>query len=272
MKTDVASFREEFPDNKACLRYIFEKKHSYTCPCGGHYYAATQRLCYACSLCGKQIYPLKGSIFERSRTPLIKWFFLIYLFSISKNGVAAMEARRLLGVTEKTSWRMCNLIRSLMKQDTHKLSGIVEADETYIGGRRKIGAWRKKKLCVVGMVERGGQLRVRVLKGKHEYQIVPFVEKNLKKGSTLYTDYAPVYNICRGYKRGRVMHSIGEYVKGTIHTNTIEGFWGQLKRSLHGTHHAVSKQHLSSYVDEFVFRYNASRMNLDPFSLLTERI
>lgn len=159
-----------------------------------------------------------------------------------------------------------------MKQNGKgKLFGTVEADETYIGGIRRTTSWAKLKTPVVGMVQRNGELRAKVLKGKGEYQIVPFVEQNLRKGSTLYTDYAPVYNIARGYKRGRVMHSWREFVRGDVHTNTIEAFWGQLKRSMRGTHGWVSKQHLQQYVDEAVWRWN-HRTQEKYFDALMEQI
>lgn len=277
MKTqNLATFYQAFPNERACLDYIFKKNHQSKCSCGGKYYQLKKRRCYACSLCAKQIYPLKGTLFHRSRTPLTKWFFLIFLFSNSRNGVAATEARRILGVTEKTAWRMCKLVRGLMKAEEDRLTGTVEVDETYIGGRRRLSVERthKNKSIVVGMIKRKGPARVFIVKDRTSATLVPLIKKHVKRGSKLVTDEWKVYTTPGGfgYHHRFVKHGEREYVKKTTHTNSIEGFWGQLKRSLHGTHHYVSKQHLSSYLDEFVFRYNASRLGYDPFSKMMQEI
>jgi transposase len=240
-----------FPDEDACLDYIFRRKY----PDLRGYHRISTRIAYVNNK-SHQIYPLKGTIFEKSRTLLTSWFYAMYLFHTSKNGVAAKELERQLGVTYKCAWRMAMKIRELMAQDTYKLFGIIEADETYVGGRRRSSNRFRDKTVVVGAVQRKGPIRVRKLEDRGEGQIIPFVEKAIRKRATLYTDEAPVYNIAQGYKRGTVKHSAYEFVRGKVHTNTIEGFWGQFKRSLNGTFHSVSKQHLQAYLDEFAFRYN----------------
>lgn len=248
----IHDFQRDFPDDDACLEYIFKKRY----PDAKGYYRIKSRKAYV-NKNGQHLHPLKGTIFEQSSTPLWKWFYIIFLFSASKNGVSAKEIERQIRVTYKCAWRMAYQIRSVMTQDNQgKLFGIVETDETYIGGVRRTTAWAKAKSPVVGMVQRDGKLRAKVLEGKGEDQIIPFVYKNLRKGSTLYTDYAPVYNIAKGYKRGRVKHSWREFKRGDIHTNTIEAFWGQLKRTMRGTYVFASKQHLQHYVDEAVWRWN----------------
>lgn len=260
MTYTIADFHKDFPSEDACLTYILRREHK------GVLYRVKGRKCFEDTK-GRQIYPLKGTIFEKSSTPLLKWFYVIFLFSTSKNGLSAMEIQRQIGVTYKCAWRMGKQIRSLMKQPTRKLKGIVEADETYVGGRRRSNRWYKPKTMVVGAVERNGQARVKVINGKSEYDILPFMEKTVQKGSKLMTDQAPVYRILRGYHHQTVCHSRYEWARGEVYTNTIEGFWSQLKRSLSGTYHAVSKKHLQSYVDQFVFQYNH---RASPFSSLLE--
>lgn len=159
-----------------------------------------------------------------------------------------------------------------MKQNgMGKLFGVAEADETYIGGIRRTTAWRKSKSPVVGMVQRKGELRAKVIENLKEEQLVKFVEDNLEVGSTLYTDYARGYNGVQGYKRGRVKHSWREFKNGDIDTNTIEAFWSQLKRGMRGTHIWVSKRYLQAYVDEAVWRWN-HRLQEHYFDALLETI
>ncbi len=257
-------FLKQFPDNDTCLEYI----RNYRFP-GLSAIRTKGRKSYI-TRSGRQIHPLKGTIFQGTKVPLQKWFYAIFLFANSRNGVSAKELQRQLSVTYKTAWRMCVQIRSLMKQDPHiSIKGIVEADETYIGGNRRLNSWRKPKIAVVGLLERNGRVVARALSKRSEFEIAPFVKKHLRQGSTLYTDSAPVYDTLRGYKRGRVVHTAKEYVRGNTHTNTIEAFWSHVKRNIRGTHHSVSRKHIQSYVDAAVFRWNC-RENV--FSKLLERI
>lgn len=219
----------------------------------------------------KQVYPLKGTIFEGSDTSLTKWFYAIFLFAHSRTGISAKELQRQIGVTYKTAWRMCDLIRSLMAQDKNlRLKGIVEADETYIGGTRRSNSWMKKKTPIVGAIERGGKIVAKVLPGRSEFTVAPFIEKYVLKGSTLYSDGAPVYNTLSGYKRGRVIHTNREWVKGNVHTNTIESVWGRTKGMIRGTHKWVSPKHLQKYLDYQVFMHN--HRGKDIFELLIQKI
>lgn len=274
MKTDVYGFLEfhkDFPNDDACLEYIFSRRY----PGLKGYYRIKNRKAYVNKV-GHQVYPLAGTIFEKSSTPLWKWFFAIFLFSASKNGVSGKELQRQLKVTYKTGWRIAKQIRSAMKQDDPtQLFGTVEADETYIGGLRRTTAWAKGKAMVVGMAERNGRVRAHVLKDRYQQraidQIVPYVYRNVAQGSTLYTDYARVYNTLKGYKRGRVKHSWREFKRGDVYTNTIEAFWSTLKRTLRGTHIWVSRTHLQTYVDEAVWRWN-HRSQEKYFDALMEEI
>ena len=265
MKYTIKDFRKDYPDDKACLAAIFRNKYPKGIRCAdcGHensYYPIANRRDYVCSWCGRHISPTAGTIFHKSPTPLTLWFHAIFLMGQSKNGVAAMELMRQLGVTYKCAWRIAKQIRLMMKSGGGTLSGIVEADETYIGGKRKgkRGRGAAGKTVVFGMAERGGKVRAQVVENVKGKTLTPLIQSSVEPGSTISTDELPSYNKVGslGYEHGTVTHGKGQYVKGIFHTNTIEGFWSQLKRSINGTYHAVSRKHLPTYLNEFSFRYD----------------
>lgn len=212
---------------------------------------------------------MKGTIFERTTTPLTFWFFALYLFSVSKNGVSAMEIERQLGVSHQTAWRMANKIRSSMRQDTDFLKGVVEADEAYIGGRRRSSSRFTNKTPLLGVVERHGRVRVKALEDSPTSRdVTDFIASNVVVGSTMHTDESPLYHrLARVYARRSVNHSRFEFVSGDDYTNTIEGFWGLFKPYLNGTHRSVSKKWLQVYVNEAVWKYNHRREQLYPLLL-----
>jgi len=216
--------------------------------------------------CGNQISPLADTIFHKSKTPLKGWFYAMYLFSVSKNGVSAKELERHLGVTYKTAWRIAKHVRMLMQQGDNQLTGIVEIDETYIGGKhpRKLGY--SKKETVFGMVERKGRVRASQVRSSGARVLLPAISQSIHTDANVYSDEYGAYKTLTkiGYSHTTVNHSKLEYVRDTVHTNTIEGFWGQLKRSLDGTYYMVSPKYLQSYVDEFVFRYNLRDVSVYP--------
>ncbi len=281
MNYTLKEFNEQFPDNRACLDFMFRQRwpNGGTCPeCSKKdcFHPIEKRRSYSCAWCGFQLYPTAGTIFHKSCTSLKSWFFAIFLMSTSRNGVAALELQRQIGVTYKTAWRMAHEIRKMMADGPSKLKGVVEADETYVGGKRKgkRGRGAAGKTPVVGIVERGGDVQAKVVGAVTTSQAFGNIKQNVEKGSTVYTDELPVYNYLGGYgfKHGVVNHGQKQYVLGPIHTNTIEGFWSQLKRSVDGTHHHVSGKHLQKYVDEFIFRYNRRASSDSMFSLMAERV
>lgn len=263
MRYTIKQFNEEYPDDNACLDAIFQERYGDVtiCPhCGvidTKFYRVSGRKCYACMHCGYQLHPLAETIFHKSSTPLKSWFYAIYLFSVSKNGVAAKELERHLGVTYKTAHRMARQIRSLMANTNPKISGNVEADETYMGGKTNSKERFKNKTPILGVVERKGEVRAKVVDGANASTALPFLRANVEANSAIITDDSKIYHrLKREYPHESVNHSQFEYVRGIIHTNTIEGFWGQMKRSIDGTYHCVSPKYLQYYVNEFVFRYN----------------
>jgi transposase len=278
MNYTIKQFKAEFPTDDACLEYIFKNRYGmgYKCPvCGkGRFYRVKNRRCFNCA-CGYQVHPVSGTIFHKSETKLTDWFFAIYLMSNSKNGVSAKELQRHIGCTYKTAWRIAKQIRSLMGQDRDKLSGIVEADATYFGGKgHKRG--HSGKTPVMGIVQRGGEVKAKQVEDESTRSLLTMLKSNVKLGSRVITDDASAYNpnkvLMMGMMHDRINHSKDEYVKGDIYTNTIEGFFSQLKRSIDGTYHQVSVKHLQSYVNEFAYHYNSKSFGTSVFQNLLSRL
>ena len=271
MRYTIKDFQKDFPNDDACLDKIMELKYGPkpTCPgCGVEtkFHKITKRRAYACQDCGHHIYPCAGTPFEKSRTPLTKWLFAMFLFTASKNGVAAKELERQLGVTYKCAWRIAHELRKLMANaDDHEpLSGHVEIDETFIGGkvrgRKKEGITGRgaNKTVVFGMLERDGSVRAGPVPNVSRKTIRPIIAKNIQRGSIISTDEFQTYADLKkfGYQHGTVVHGAKQYVNGIFHVNSLEGYWGQLKRGIKGTHIHVSPKHLWKYVSEFSYRYN----------------
>lgn len=269
-------FKKEFPDDNACLDYIFKARYSgYKCPkCGKTgFYRIKNRKSYACR-CGYQIHPVSNTIFHKSDTKLTNWFFAIYLMSQSKHGISAKELQRHLGTTYKTAWRIAKLIRSLMKQDDKMLNNKVEIDEVYIGGRRKVADKIKNKAMIIGMVQRGGKLKAQYLEEYWTPAVLKEVMKNVERGTYLITDDSSIYKKTKrlGYFHKSIKHCKKKYVFGDIHTNTIEGFWSQVKNSLKSTYKSVSHKHLQSYIDELTYHYNSRLSSVSVFESLLYRL
>lgn len=267
-KFTVNDFFTTYPTDDACLEELFQQRYGdlENCPkCerNTNFYRVAKKRCYKCQFCGYELSPTAGTIFHKSSTSLRNWFYAIYLFANSKNGVSAKELERQLGVTYKTAWRMANKIRLLFAdqdQDGEPLDTIVEADETYVGGRRKgtRGRGAEGKTPVIGIVERGGEVKAIVSENTKAAMIEPFITANVQQGTKLMTDEYRSYSriSLHGYHHQTVNHGAKQYVMGDVHTNTIEGFWSQLKRSINGTYHSVAPKYLQNYVDEFAYRYN----------------
>lgn len=254
-------FNLSYPDDNSCIEEIWRNRYGQMkyCPsCGTQatFYRLKSRKTYSCKDCRFQINPLSGTIFHKSSTSLKDWFYAIYLFSVSKNGVSAMELQRHLGVTYKCAWRIARQIRTLMDQDTQRLSAVVEGDETYIGGKHRVVHGFSKKTPVLGLVERQGHVRALVTDTASATRARAFIQANLTSEAELHTDESTIYKHVKDRPHFTINHKRGEYSKHGISTNTIEGFWGQMKRSLDGTYHTVSPKYLQLYVNEFVYRYN----------------
>lgn len=270
----VIEFFQEFPDDDTCLEHLMNVRYGkeFECPkCkkDSKFHRVAKRPVFSCQYCGHQISPMAGTPFARSSTPLQKWFYALYLFTTTRHGVPAKELQRQLSVTYKTAWRMGHEIRKYMgKVDGDDgLSGHVEIDETYVGGksdqRGRPNPKTTNKTIVMGMVERGGKIMTKVVPDVKRSTLVPIITENVEKGSMLNTDelqsYWYIYK--HGYKHQMVNHSQKEWTHGIHHTNTIESFWARLKLSIRGTHVHVSKKHMPKYLAEFEYRYNMRGAN-----------
>jgi transposase len=261
-------FMKRFPDDAACLDHLMGLRFGFTLQCTkcnktGRFTRLVSELAYACPWCGHHIHPMVGTPFARTHVPLFKWFYAIYLFTTSRHGVPAKELERQLGVSYPTAFRMAKEIRRYMAKvdGDPALGGHVEADETYLGGVHrgaKGGRSTESKTAIFGMLERGGDVMTRVVPDASAKTLVGHIRKNVEPGSTISTDEWPSYSglAKAGFKHGTVNHGREEYVVGKHHTNSIEGFWSQLKRSIRGTHVSVSAKYLPLYLGEFEFRYN----------------
>ncbi len=269
-KYTMKDFEAEFPDDNACLEYLLRSRFPEGITCSEcekvtkHHRASPNRPCYSCDYCGHQVYPTAGTIFHKSTTPLRVWFQVMYRMASTRCGISAKQIQRETGVTYKTAWRMFKQIRTLLGDDTPR-AGLVEADETYWGGKEKnkhaskrtIGCrGTKGKQPVIGVVERHGKITAKVVPNVTVPEIHKFINDNVKPASTLYTDEHSGYEGLDGYEHKSVNHHSGEYVKDDVYTNTIEGFWSLVKRGVDGVYHSVSPKYLQSYVDEYSFRYN----------------
>lgn len=233
------------------------------CKSPAKFYRLRTRKCYECGSCNHKIFPLSGTIMHGSNTPLSQWFYAIYMFSVSKNGVSAKELERALGVTYKCAWSIGHKIRAAMVDGglEEMLSGTVEVDESLLGGKTRGGkrGWgAENKTCLVGMVERGGRIMVAPVKERNREEIFALIKENIRIGSILNTDEFRAYNTLpdEGYGHCTVNHSKYQWKNGDAHTNSIEGYWSNLKKSIRGTHTFVSPKHLPKYLNEFSFRYN----------------
>ena len=283
--TSFYEFQQQYPNDEACLRRIMTERYGGTeldCPkCGvqGKFYRMTRERAYVCQHCKHQLHPTVGTLMERSRTPLHKWFYAMHLFSASRHGVAAKELERQLGVTYKTAWRMAHEIRKYMADVDGELTldGDIEADETYVGGRTtggKRGRGAPNKTVVFGMLERDGDVMAKVVPNVRKKTLQPIIKENVEKGSTIHTDELKPYSGLSkaGFEHETVNHGAGEYVDGDCHVNGIEGFWARLKLSIRGTHVHVSRKHLQKYVKEFEYRYNRRKRQDAIFGDLVARL
>jgi transposase len=275
----VKEFNDRFPDEDICLNHLMRTRFGdrltcFKCQKQATYYRTKGRRSFTCEHCGYQVYPTAGTPFESTRTPLRDWFYVMFLFCASRNGVAAKEVQRQLGVTYKTAWRMCNLIRKYMGyvDGDYPIGGpgkTVEADETFIGGKDKLG--EDDKAIVLGIVERGGDVVTRVVQMRTKQHIIPHIVKFVKPGSKINTDEGSNFKLLKekfGFDHEMVDHSRKEYVRGEVHTNSIEAFWANVKRGIKGTYVHVSKKHLTSYLREFEYRHNLRQMPYAMFDCL----
>jgi transposase-like protein len=287
----IPQFEAMFPDEDACRAYLVARRwpEGVRCPrCGnpGVYDLKSRKWHWQCEQCAPNGYRFShtvGTIFENTNKGLREWFRVVHMMMTAKKGISALQVKRVMGFgSYETAWSMCHKIRTaLMDNPTEQLGGIVEMDETYVGGSDKNRHWDKKsgktgrgaggKTPVVGAVKRKGNVIARVVSQVSSAVIERFVQEAVSsKVSLLCTDaFASYSTLKHDYPHHVIDHSAGLHVVGAIHTNTIEGFWSLIKRGVMGTFHKVSPKYLPLYVAEFQFRYN-NRMNPDIFGTAIE--
>lgn len=266
-----------FADLDVCTEFVAKLRWADgqpVCPkcaeVGNAYYLESRRI-WKCKnrSCAKQFSVKVGTIFEDSPLGLDKWLPAVWLIANSKNGISSHELGRALGVTQKSAWFMLHRIRLAMSVGSFdKFDGIVEVDETYIGGlsknmhaakrREKItGGGGVDKTIVVGALQRGGKVTAQIIPDVKGATLTEFIRNNVVEDSTVFTDSFSSYSKVRyHFEHGMVDHKLGQYVDGIIHTNGIENFWALLKRSIKGTYISVATEHVLRYVDERVFAFN----------------
>jgi transposase len=295
----LMEFMAMFPNDAACLEQLWRDRfapdgHHARCPrCERErkFHRTKTRASYTCDTCGLHVHPQKGTIFERSSTSLHLWFYAMYLMASTRCGISAKQMERELGVTYKQAHKMMKRIRTLMGDDGTPLSGDVEIDETSWGGkprkpagaspyialgpdrRAAAAAAREAKPTVLGMIERGGRLRFRVIPSRHGATLSRAVTANVNPDSIIFTDdWASYKPLGRQYIDHKVVnHSAGEYVRGDAYTNSIEGAFGNMKTGMRGVYKKVSPAYLQTYLDEYAWRHNAKRAKGALFTQLLDR-
>lgn len=251
---------------------------------------------YKCRSCKKQFTATVGTIFEDSKIPLNKWFAAIYLMCSSKKGISAHQLHRSLDITYKSAWFMCHRVREAMgeKGELSLLSGTIEADETYVGGRpRGHKVWKERatdeiqmgirpkrnspfndKAPVFGILERGGRVRTQRIYNVNANTVQSILSKNIDmKTSRLMTDGHRAYRLIRNYLPHDIINHEVEYVRGDIHTQGIENYWSILKRGVIGVFHHVDEDYLPSYLNEFEFRFNRRKISdRERFAALMDQV
>ena len=275
----VQQFYKRFPDDDACLDHLMNLRFGEAVECPkckktGKFHRIRRHPAYECAWCGFEIFPMVGTIFHRSHTPLWKWFYAMYLFTTTRHGVAAKELERQLGVSYPTALRMAHLLRDhIAKVDGDPpLTGHVEIDETYVGGKRPkvkgfTGRSAKGKTVVMGIMERGGEVFTQVVPNASRRSLLPHIKKHVKPGTRISTDEWQSYRILgeMGYDHRTVDHSAEQWADGDTHVNSLEGFWSQFKRAVKGTHVSISQKYMHKYLGEFEYRYN---MRKNPTAML----
>jgi len=282
-KYTLKQFNEKYLNDDACLERIFKGRYpnGVLCPkCQRvtKHYKRTGLKVYACEFCGHSVSPTANTIFHKSDTPLRSWFYAMFLMSTTKTGISAKQLERELGVTYKTAWRIFKEIRKLMAENVSPLIGLVEVDETYIGGKRvgKRGRGASGKSVVMGMVERDGNAIAKVVPDVKSRTLLPMIERRIAKQNKtiIFTDELPSYKQVErlGYAHAIVQHAARQYVFGIAHVNTVESLWSTIKRGIDGVNHSVSPLYLQSYLDSYVYRYNHRHDETPMFLSLLERV
>jgi transposase-like protein len=264
---NLADLVEQFGSNDRCRDYLEHLRwpEGVECPkCGSKSISRIKtRKQFDCNSCRNRFSVMAATIFQDSKLPLWKWFAAVYLMCESKKGISALQVKRMLKIgSYETAWYLCHRIRAAMRDENPEpLSGVVEVDETFFGGtvRGRGSGYRKNKRIVVGAIERGGNLRLRSVPDNKKKTLHGFIADSVADDAeAIYTDEWPAYDgvADENTRHETVNHGKDEWVRGQVHTNTVEPAWSLFDRAVLGSYHKLSLKHLPAYLDEFAFRFN----------------
>jgi transposase-like protein len=272
-KSTISTFQlfERFPD-KESARVYFESRlwpDGVICPVckGGERITARKGGYYRCNACEEDFTVRTGTIMERSHVPLHKWLYAMYLLVTARKGISSLQLAKEIGITQKSAWFLLHRLREACGKDLRKLRGIVEIDETYVGGKERnkhadkklnLGRGAVGKTAVLGMRERGGRLKALPLFDTSIESIQSEIYRHVEYGAELHTDEAPVYADMDGifYRHDAINHGLKQYRRRNVTTNGVESAFAVMKRGIIGVYHHISPKHTGRYMDEFAFRLN----------------
>ena len=274
----IPEFYKRFPDEEVCAAFIEAERWGgeVSCPRCGVYkvYRVKGKMGFKCSGCLKRFSVRTGTVMESSRLPLQTWLLALYMMTTARKGISSVQFAKELGVTQKTAWFLEHRIREACASSERLLSGEVEIDESYFGGKLKnMHRSKRKKLkgrgavgkqAVIGLHQRGGPVRAAPIDGTDAKTLHGVVRQTVEAGAAIYTDEARAYRGMPEYTHETVRHSADEYVRGKASTNGIESFWALMKRGWYGTHHWWSMKHAHRYVTEYEHRHNTIGLSGEP--------